>query len=190
DWITHPMLVQYNSSGSFVWGVYHTSGLPVGGLSSIKETSDGNYITALARITWDENDTGIVDASAIKFNSTTFMPIWERDFGGNGYDYSYSVLESARGEYALAGSTSSPSLNMNGASLRDMWILKFLEPDESAWSSVQGASSMPVQAYEAGQFSVSSEEHAKVKQFFREREQKDCLLNPEDFKCLHRPRAS
>lgn len=83
--------------------------------SAIAQTSDGGYIVA--------GDTysigaGGLDAWLIKLDSDGNKQ-WDKTYGGEGEDFSWSIVQSTDGTYAIAGYTTSYS---NGSA--DAWIFK------------------------------------------------------------------
>jgi hypothetical protein len=92
---------------------------------SLAETSDGGY--AMAGRT-DSFGAGNSDFWLIKTNEEGNVE-WTKTYGGNGWDYAYSLVETSDGGYAIAGSTSS-----FGDGGYDFWLIKTDEDGNMEWS--------------------------------------------------------
>jgi len=82
---------------------------------SIQQTSDGGYIVAGYT---DSFGAGGWDAYIVKLDANG-NKVWERTFGGSGYENAYSIQQTSDGGYIVAGWTGS-----FGAGGRDVYVLK------------------------------------------------------------------
>ena len=82
---------------------------------SLVETSDGGY--AVAGYTWSFSS-GEVDFWLVKTDSEGNMQ-WHQSYGGEGFDYAYSLIETSDGGFALAGYS-----NSFGAGENDFYLVK------------------------------------------------------------------
>jgi len=83
--------------------------------NSIQQTTDGGYI--IAGYT-ESYGTGQVDFLLVKTDESGNEE-WNQAYGGNGYDYAYSVRQVTDGGYVVAGGTES-----YGAGSYDIWLIR------------------------------------------------------------------
>ena len=101
--------------------------------SSVFQTSDGYYIVAG---TIQSAGAGGRDGWLLKLNSTG-DEVWNRTYGGSGYDYFYSVAQASDGHYIVAGRFSS----LAGSTLPDGWIVKIdNSTGNEIWNRTYGGS--------------------------------------------------
>ena len=68
---------------------------------------------------------------------------WQKNYGGNGNDYLYSVAYTLDGGYILGGSSDSPKSDVkdnDSFGKRDFWILKLNPRGEIEWQHTYGGS--------------------------------------------------
>ncbi|MCX6012698.1 MAG: hypothetical protein NTV30_04690, partial [Chloroflexi bacterium] len=92
--------------------------------NSVKQTSDGGYITAGYT---NSKGAGGFDVWLVKSDANGTLQ-WDKTFGGTGSDYSYSVQQTADGGYVISGFTYSKG---NGAS--DIWLIKTDSSGNLTW---------------------------------------------------------
>ena len=123
-------LVKTDANGNEIWNE------TFGGYSSdsgrsILQTSDGGYIIVGNTNSFGAGDNDIwlikTDASGNE--------IWNQTFGGVLADYGSSVLQTADGEYIIAGSTDN-----FGSGDRDAWLIKTDNNGNEIWSQTFGGS--------------------------------------------------
>jgi hypothetical protein len=107
-------LVKVDSSGSIQWN--RTYGQTTADVAaSVIQTSGGGYV--LAGYLTDSNASR--DLWFVKTDSFGNMQ-WNRTYGGAGYDYANSVVQTSDGGYALAGTSDSFSDDMSS----EFWLVK------------------------------------------------------------------
>jgi hypothetical protein len=109
------LLVKTDSTGNMEWSQSYTHGGEFDYLLSLIQASDGGY--ALAGITENLATYGY-KAWFVKTDSIGNVQ-WNQTYGGSGYNYAESVIQTSDGGYALGGGTSS-----FGASGNDFWLIK------------------------------------------------------------------
>ena len=116
-------IVKLDSNGTLIW--QKTFG---GGLEDfayfIQQTTDGGYIVAGYTNSFGS---GGYDVYVLKLNSDGGLA-WQKTFGGNGDDYSYSIQQTTDGGYIIAGYTTS-----FGSGGRDVYVLKLNSDGDLAW---------------------------------------------------------
>ncbi len=119
----------------------------------MQPTGDGGYIVAGATIPFSGDF--IKDIWVVKFNQNGEV-LWQKTYGGTGYEHVGSVIETDEGEYVVSGDSVSFRNNF------DLWVLK-LRPDgtiSSTAPSYIGADTyaevkdIPVTVYEFGRASA------------------------------------
>jgi hypothetical protein len=94
----------------------------------IRETA-GGYIVA----GWTSSyGSGSSDAYLVKVDASG-VPVWEKTFGGEGFDYAYCVRETGDGGYILAGATR-PLASVDD----DVYLIKTDASGDSAWEKTYG----------------------------------------------------
>ena len=116
--------MKFNSSGSVEWAK------AIGGTSddvgiSVIQTNDGGYAVAGNTASYGA---GSADLFLVKFSAIGSIE-WSRAVGGTDFDYSYSVVQTTDGGYAVAGWTES-----FGAGLDDLFLVKFSSAGAVEWS--------------------------------------------------------
>ncbi len=98
----------------------------------IRQTTDGGYIVAgYTR----SSGAGSYDYWLLKLDSTG-NTAWQKTYGGNSDDYSYSIRQTTDGGYIVAGETRS-----FGAGNSDFWVLKLDSNGNVTWQKTYGGSS-------------------------------------------------
>ena len=123
---------------------------PLGGsgyeeAKSIKQTYDGGYI--IAGYT-NSNNGDITDGNnggndfwIVKLNSSG-SKVWDKTFGGSESDKAYSILQTSKGDYIVAGSTKSSGGDISDGNNGeyDSWILKLDSSGNKVWDKTFGGS--------------------------------------------------
>jgi hypothetical protein len=111
--------------------------------NALIQTSDGSFLVAAVAKSDDgdvSNPHGEHDCWLIKMNDEGSI-LWEKTYGGSGYDVFNSVQELNEGGYIVAGSTSSYDgdvVDHHGAS--DLWLLKTDTDGNLLWKKTFGGS--------------------------------------------------
>ena len=95
----------------------------------IIQTTDDGYALAGESTSWESGDT---DAFLIKLDSNG-DDVWEKNFGGQGFDYSYSLVQTNDGGYALVGSTYDSE-----SSISDIFMIKTDSYGNFEWNQTFG----------------------------------------------------
>ncbi len=96
---------------------------------SIQQTSDGGYIVAGSTYTFGAGES---DIWVLKLDSNGNVS-WQRTYGGNDYDYAWSIQQTSDGGYIVTGSTES-----FGAGGTDVWVLKLDGNGNVSWQKTYG----------------------------------------------------
>jgi hypothetical protein len=106
-------LVKTDASGNLLWQkTYGGGGYDIG--NSVQQTSDDGYVIA-GSISFGAGD---LDVYLLKTDSSG-KQLWQRNYGGAGYDIGNSVQQTSDGGYIIAGSTSS-----FGSAIRYVYLVK------------------------------------------------------------------
>lgn len=98
---------------------------------SIQQTSDGGFIVAGKSESYGAGD---FDCWVLKLDAGGHV-MWQKRYGGAGYDAAHSIQQTSDGGFIVAGFTDS-----YGAGLRDAWILKLDANGNVIWQRTYGGS--------------------------------------------------
>jgi len=121
-------LVKTDGSGNMEWNQTY-GGTGNDAIRSLVETSDGGF--ALAGYTRSFG-AGNYDFWLVKTDGSGNI-MWNKTYGGVGYDRAYSLVETSDGGFALAGETRS-----YGAGNYDVWLVKTDESGNKEWNRNYG----------------------------------------------------
>jgi hypothetical protein len=124
-------LVKTDSNGNMQWS-NHYGGSNWDEAKSIMQTGDGGY--ALAGYTFSYG-AGQTDFYLVKTDSSGNM-MWNKTYGGTGYDWCYSGVQTSDGGYALAGPT-----NSFGSGYYVFYLVKTNAAGSMQWNRTYGATS-------------------------------------------------
>ena len=135
-------IVKLNPSGTIAWKT--CLGGSVGDdATDIKETPDGGYIVAGFSYSSDSDATmtfGSGDYWLLKLDATGNI-IWQKNYGGSGYDYCLSVDITSDGGYIMSGYSNSTDhdITFNHGDY-DTWIVKTDADGNIIWQKSYGGS--------------------------------------------------
>jgi PKD repeat protein len=136
------LVIALNASPSIEWDTV------IGGTSkdeakAVIQTSDGEYIVAGYTESWsniDYNYHGGGDAHIAKLKRNGTVR-WQKCLGGNGQDFANAVLQTADGDYIVAGYTSSNDGDVSGHhGDNDFWVIKLKSNGTIDWQKCLGGS--------------------------------------------------
>lgn len=128
-------LVKTDADGNILWQKVF-GGDKTDDSYCVRETSDNGFITVGYSATTGQ--TG-VDIYLLKVDSSGDM-LWERFYGGDSYEYGYSVSETTDNGFIIAGATGS-----YGAGHSDMYLIRTDAAGEPLWEKTFGGA-----GFEAG----------------------------------------
>jgi uncharacterized delta-60 repeat protein len=119
-------ILKLTSTGSVTWQKTY-GGANNDHLRSIQQTSDGGYIVGGDTYSFGAGD---VDAWILKLASNGSV-IWQKTYGGSGYDWASAVQETSDGGYMVAGD--SASFSETGV---HVWVFKLNSNGSTAWQKI------------------------------------------------------
>ena len=124
-------LMKTDSDGNKLWNkTFGGNDLEIG--FSVIETSDNGFV--ISGTTGSFGDGGNGDVWLIKTDSEG-RKIWDKTFGGSGYDEGYSVIETSDHGFMVAGKTGS-----FGEGYFDIWLIKTDSEGNKIWDKTFGGS--------------------------------------------------
>lgn len=129
-------IFKLDSHGNILWQKTY-GGTNSDWANSIQQTSDGGYIVAGETVNLGINP---FDALILKLDSNGNV-VWQKTFGGSGFDSAVSVYETSDGGYIVAGDTT--SLHAHNGN-RDFWVLKLNANGEIADCQAMGTPDIEV----------------------------------------------
>jgi len=124
-------LVRTGSAGNAQWNKTY-GGTSDDVASSLVQTADGGYALAGSTISFGA---GSSDFWLAKTDSNGNMQ-WNKTYGGAGYDFARSLVQTIDGGYALAGCT-----DTYGAGTQDFWLVKTDDSGNVQWNKTYGGAS-------------------------------------------------
>jgi len=118
-------LLKIDLSGNTLWNQSY-GGIYEEGANSIIESIDGNYTITGSKYSYSSRSS---DLWVFKVNKTGGI-IWDKFFGGEGFDEGRSIVETSDG-YVIAGETSFYSKSQD---YTDAWLLKVNTTGDHVWN--------------------------------------------------------
>jgi len=128
-------ILKTNANGDTLWTKIFGEGYPTAGYS-IQQTSDDGYIITGERNIFDASGTNVY----LMKTDVNGNLLWTKTFGGNDFDFGYSVRQTTDDGYVIAGSTRS-----FGAGEFDAYLIKTNANGDTLWTKTFGGSN-----YESG----------------------------------------
>jgi regulation of enolase protein 1 (concanavalin A-like superfamily) len=121
-------LVKIDASGEVLWSQTY------GGTSherahALLQTPDGGFALAGKTESWGN---GFADMLLVKTDPNGVL-LWDKTYGGTGFEYAHALIQTPDGGFALAGTTTS-----YGAGSYDMWLVKTDIDGSMQWSKTFG----------------------------------------------------
>ena len=123
-------VIKLDEQGNQVWDRTY-GGSADDWASSLIQTTDGGYAVA-GRI--DSKGAGGADFWVIKLDEQGNQ-VWDRTYGGSGYDWASSLIQTTDGGYVVAG-----RIDSKGAGKEDFWVIKLDEQGNQVWDKTYGGS--------------------------------------------------
>ena len=128
--------------GDLVWErSFGGSGIEVA--YDIERTEDNAYVIVGHTFSTDKDisqNHGGSDAWLIKINEGGEL-IWEKTYGGSGFDSANSVKQTSDGGYLIAGNSRSSDQDLiENSGENDMWVIKTDSNGNMLWQNAQGGS--------------------------------------------------
>ena len=121
-------LIKTDATGDILWSRTYGGAASDYGYSVV-QTDDGGYVVAGFTSSYGA---GSVDVYLIKTDASGDT-LWTRTFGGTGWDYGYSVVQTNDGGYVVAGETTS-----FGAGGADVYLVKTDASGGTLWTRTFG----------------------------------------------------
>lgn len=111
----------------------------------IVETADGNVV--VAGYTTSTNLTGIspmgsLDLYLIKLNANTGSAVWERTYGGSGFESADEILANDIGGVVVGAYSASTDLSVSSNGSFDFWAFSTDENGEVLWENLYGGTGL------------------------------------------------
>jgi len=133
-------IIKLNATGDIEWD-RNFGGSDNDRAETVQQTTDGGYIVAGYSDSQSgdvANNYGNFDYWMLKLDATGNL-VWEKNYGGTGADFAYSVTETTDGGFALAGSSFSVDTDVSSNNgLYDYWIVKTDANGNIEWESNLG----------------------------------------------------
>lgn len=133
-------IIKLDANGNIVWQKSY-GGNGSDEAQSIIQTSDGGYLVVGNSDSQSGNITnpnGGVDYWIIKLDTNGNL-VWQKSYGGTGADYAYSTVQSADGNYLVAGYTNSQDGDVSlPKGSDDYWVIKIDTLGNLLWEKSYG----------------------------------------------------
>ena len=137
-------IIKVDNSGNLIWQKSY-GGSEIDIAYAITRTNDGNYVVVGDVRSTDgdiSNSLGNADLWIIEINGNGDL-IWEKTYGGTGFDTARGVYPAQDGGFFVAGSTRSTDVDItNSYGQNDFWVLKLNTSGALQWQSTFGGSDL------------------------------------------------
>ena len=145
-------VLKLSSTGELLWQRSY-GGSQIDQAHSISIANDGNYLIAGDTRSNDQdvaNNNGAADVFLVKIRPNGNL-IWQKTFGGSGFDAARSIIKDRTGGFLIAGSSRSldGDLSKNNGQ-NDAWILKINADGDLEWQDAIGGANIDL-AFSAAQ---------------------------------------
>lgn len=135
-------LVKIDANGNFLWErSFGGTGIEIS--YDIAKTRDGGYVITGNTFSTDgdvSNTNGASDIWMVKVDKEGQM-LWERTYGGSGFDAAQAVIASKNGGYFIVGNTKSTDKDAStNYGENDIWMMKTDESGNLVWQKSFGGS--------------------------------------------------
>jgi hypothetical protein len=121
-------VIKLDEQGKMVWDwTYGGSGYDMA--FSLVQTTDGGYAVAGSIFSKGASE---IDFWVIKLDEQGKM-VWDRTYGGSGFEQAFSLIQTTGGGYAVAGSILSKDTGK-----MDFWVIKLDEQGKMVWDWTYG----------------------------------------------------
>ncbi len=125
-----PWLLKLDSNGDITWQKTY-GGTRFDYATAVQQTVDGGYIVAGNTSSFGA---GEIDLWLLKLDGSGEI-IWQKAYGGSGFDWAFSMQQTTDGGYIIVGDTFS-----FGAGENDLWVLKLDNSGAVSWQKTYGGS--------------------------------------------------
>jgi hypothetical protein len=135
-------IVKTDESGEIEWKKCY-GGLNLESASSIIQTADGGYIIAATCSSNNGDVTTLLghhDMWIVKIDASGTIQ-WQHSYGGNGWDYTYCIIQTDDGGYIFTGFTESNNGDVTvNYGRSDVWVVKINQIGTLEWQKSYGGS--------------------------------------------------
>ncbi|NER09842.1 hypothetical protein SAMN06265375_101639 [Muriicola jejuensis] len=137
-------VVKVSEAGELIWEhSYGGTGIDIA--QDIAQTEDGGYVITGSTISSDGDVSashGESDIWVIRINAQGEL-LWERTYGGSGFDAAESIRPTRDGGFVIAGNSRSSDQDLNtNAGENDLWILKVDSRGALVWAQAFGGTDL------------------------------------------------
>jgi len=137
-------VVKIGDEGDMVWEhSYGGTGIDIA--QDIAKTEDGGYVISGSSISTDgdiSESHGESDVWVIKIDAQGAL-LWERTYGGAGFDAAESIRPTQDGGYIISGNSKSTDQDLTAnAGENDMWLLKINTQGDILWQQTFGGTDL------------------------------------------------
>ena len=139
-------VLKLNQDGAIIWKKNY-GGSDYDIIGSVIETSDGGFAICGASASDDgdiDENQGSYDYWILKLNANGNIE-WEQNYGGSGYEFPNSIIETSDGGLAVAGESKSDDGDVGGnLGFNDYWIIKLDNNGSLLWEENYGGSNFDI----------------------------------------------